>query len=80
MLMVCVSNTMCMILAGAGRRLQTCRGLAAKLFDSTLRTIFRILMTLSLTEGCRRAETAYYSRYILFWFVFFHSDAAQQQQ
>jgi hypothetical protein len=27
-----------MTLAGAGRRLQTCGGLAAQLFDSTLRT------------------------------------------
>ena len=46
---VCLIICVCMILAGAGRRLQTCGGLTAMLFDSTLRTIFRILMTLSLT-------------------------------
>ena len=38
-LLSCVSDV-CMTLAGAGRRLQTCGGLAAQLFDSTLRTLY----------------------------------------
>jgi len=33
--------SVCMILSGDGRRLQTCGGLTAQLFDSTLRTFFR---------------------------------------
>ena len=33
---------MCMILSGDGRRLQTCGGLTAQLFDSTLRTFVRL--------------------------------------
>jgi hypothetical protein len=32
----------CMILPGGECRLQTCRGLATQLFDSTLRTIFAL--------------------------------------
>ena len=38
-LLSCVPDV-CMTLAGAGRRLQTCGGLAAQLFDSTLRTLY----------------------------------------
>jgi len=32
-------NDVCMTLPGGGCRLQTCRGLAAQWFDSTLRTL-----------------------------------------
>ena len=36
--------TVCMTLPGGGCRLQTCRGLAAQWFDSTLRTLLIILI------------------------------------
>jgi hypothetical protein len=44
-------DVVCMTLAGAGRRLQTCGGLAAQLFDSTLRTFFFFLDSLRLLFG-----------------------------
>ena len=40
----CPNLTVCMTLPGGGCRLQTCRGLAAQWFDSTLRTLLIVLI------------------------------------